>query len=262
MASVDKNIFKKWNCCAIIPTYNNDQTLLEVIEDVREWTEDVLIVNDGSTDNTRTILNKITGLHIIHFEENQGKGMALRAALAKADEMGFDFAITIDSDGQHLASDFPQFFQKLEEVPNSLIVGARDMDQEDVPGTSNFGHNFANFWFKVETGVSLPDTQTGFRLYPIAALRNMKFYTSKYEFETEVLTRASWRGVPLTSVPIDVYYPPGDERVTHFRRGIDFSRIFAVKTLFVIVALLYIHPRNFFRSIKKKVRSNSTVSTS
>ena len=126
------------------------------------------------------------------------------------------------------------------------------MTQEAVPGTSSFGHKFSNFWYSVITGRKLPDTQSGYRLYPLKLIKNRHFYTTKYELEMEALVRLSWQDIPVIPVPIDVYYPPGEERITHFRKVPDFTRISILNAVLVAIGLLYMRPRQFFRSLKKK----------
>lgn len=240
------------NWCVIIPTYNNAETLGGVIDDVKAFTHHIIVVNDGSTDTTKEVLAGKSGFTLINQTKNGGKGMALRTGFKKALELGYDYAITLDSDGQHKASDIPKFLKKIEEEPGLLIMGARNMTQENVPGKSSFGNKFSNFWFKFETGIELPDTQTGYRMYPIYKFRGMRWYTRKYEFEIEVIVRAAWRGVKFDSVAIDVFYPPEEERITHFRPFQDFSRISVLNTVLVTWLILWIKPRDFFRSLKKK----------
>ncbi len=235
--------------CVIIPTYNNAATLAGVIEDVAQYSDHIIVVNDGSTDNTVNIVKQYPAVHFISYAKNVGKGWALRKAFAYATEKGYQYAISIDSDGQHFAKDLPTFINKLEEEPNSIIIGARNMDQASVPGGSNFGNNVSNFWFKVETGISSPDTQSGFRLYPLQALKNIRFFTRKYEFEIEVLVRAAWKGVEVISVPVTVYYAPAAERISHFRPYKDFFRISVLNTILVLISFIYIKPRDFIRTL-------------
>ena len=160
--------FNVHRACVIIPTYNNAATLGRVIEDVALFTHNIVVVNDGSTDNTIDIVQGFAFVKLITYDQNVGKGWALRKAFSYAFEAGYQFAISIDSDGQHFASDLPVFLNKLAETPNAVIIGSRNMNQASVPGGSSFGHKFSNFWFKVETGISCPDTQSGYRLYPLA----------------------------------------------------------------------------------------------
>lgn len=244
--------FKTPECCVIIPTYNNDQTLEKVIRGVLEYTERIILVNDGSTDSTPKVIQKFPSLTSLFYERNKGKGFAIRQGFKEAIKQGYCYAITIDSDGQHLPEDLPKFFEALETAPGSLIIGARNMGQAGIPGGSAFGNKFSNFWTWVETGYHLPDTQSGYRLYPIAKLAKTRFFTNRFEFEVEVLVRAAWKGIPLVSVPVSVIYPPGKERISHFRPFIDFTRISILNTCLVILALLFFRPWMIIRNLSKE----------
>lgn len=248
--------FKQLQVCVIIPTYNNQGTLATVITDVLAYTDQVIVVNDGSTDSTQAIIQSFPQIKSVSYTQNVGKGWALRKAFEFAAEQGYQHAITIDSDGQHFATDLPAFIEKLEQEPDSLIIGSRNMEQSSVPGKSSFGHKFSNFWFWVETGIKCPDTQSGYRLYPIHLLKNTRFITRKYEFEIEVIVRAAWKGIKIDWVPVTVYYAPKETRVSHFRPFQDFSRISVLNTILVIITFAYIKPRDFFRTLfdKKKAR--------
>lgn len=238
--------------CVIIPTYNNATTLAAVIEDVAQYSDHIIVVNDGSTDNTVEIVNRFPRVQFISYVKNAGKGRALRKSFTYALEKGYKYAITIDSDGQHFAKDLPAFINKLEEEPNAVIIGARNMGQASVPGGSSFGNKFSNFWFKVETGITSPDTQSGYRLYPLEPMKKMRFITRKYEFEIEVLVRLAWKGVKIISVPVTVYYAPKEERISHFRPYKDFFRISVLNTILVLISFLYIKPRDFIRTLLSK----------
>jgi glycosyltransferase involved in cell wall biosynthesis len=248
--------FKQLQVCVIIPTYNNQGTLSAIITDVLAYTSQVIVVNDGSTDDTQAIIKSFPQIQSVSYTKNVGKGWALRKAFDYANELGYQYAITIDSDGQHFASDLPAFIEKLEQEPGSLIIGSRNMEQSSVPGKSSFGHQFSNFWFWVETGIKCPDTQSGYRLYPIHLLKNTKYVTRKYEFEIEVIVRAAWKGIKIDWVPVTVYYAPKETRISHFRPFQDFSRISVLNTILVIITFAYIKPRDFFRTLfdKKKAR--------
>ena len=251
--------FDELQACVIIPTYNNSVTLADVITDVSQYSNNIIVVNDGSTDNTEAIAKSFPQLQLISYPNNVGKGWALRKAFTYAIEHNYKFAITIDSDGQHFAKDLPAFIDKLEVVKDAIIIGSRNMDQATVPGKSSFGNNFSNFWFKVETGITSPDTQSGFRAYPLDLLKDIHFFTKKYEFEIEVLVRAVWKGVNIETVPVTVYYAPKEIRISHFRPFKDFTRISILNTILVIITFLYIKPRNFLRILfdKKKVCTSS-----
>ena len=245
------NKFTALKCCVIIPTYNNHKTLKRVIDGVLEYTVNIIIVNDGCTDTTPEILKSYPQIEQIHFKTNKGKGVGLRTAFKKALELDYEYAITIDSDGQHYPNDIPVFINELEKCDNCLLIGSRNMTQEGIPKGSTFGNKFSNFWYWAETGVKLTDTQSGYRLYPLKIMDKINFKTTKFEFEIENIVKASWKGVTVKNVPVKVLYDP-EERVTHFRPYKDFARITVLNTWFVIVALLYIKPRDLFRKIKKK----------
>ncbi|MEZ5016356.1 MAG: DUF2062 domain-containing protein [Flavipsychrobacter sp.] len=244
--------FERVNACALIPTYNNAATIAEVLESVLQYTSRVIVVNDGSTDNTKTILEQFPQVQLVSYMPNKGKGIALKTGIRAANELGYDHAITMDSDGQHFAKDLNLFLNQLEETPDALIVGARNLEQENVPGKSSFGNKFSNFWYWVNTGKKLPDTQTGYRSYPVKKLAKKKYVTRKYEFEIEILVRAAWSGIPVISIPVSVYYPKPEERVSHFRPFKDFTRISLLNTVLVLIALLWIKPRDFIRMLTSK----------
>ncbi|HMG91722.1 MAG TPA: glycosyltransferase family 2 protein [Chryseolinea sp.] len=246
-------LFVQKKVCVLIPTYNNEQTLEQVLRDVLSFTDQVIVVNDGSTDSTPEILKRFTGIELVSYQKNRGKGYALRQGFQRAVEKGYDYAISIDSDGQHFAEDLPKFLQGVEEHPSAIIIGARNMGQSSVPGKSSFGNKFSNFWFWVETGLTMQDTQSGYRLYPVKQLSTINFLTRKFEFEIEVLVRAAWSGFEIVHVPVRVFYAEKAKRISHFRPFKDFSRISVLNTVLVIMALFYIKPRDFFRSIKKKI---------
>lgn len=239
------------NCCIIIPTYNNDKTLKRVIDGVLDITDNIVVINDGSTDNTKTILDTYPQIHCVHFKKNCGKGKALREGFKKAKTLGYRYGITIDSDGQHYPDDIPVFLNEIEKEGEALLIGSRNMNQEGVPKKSSFGNKFSSFWFWVETGIKLNDTQSGFRLYPLEKINNISFYTSKFEFEIEVIVKAAWRGIKVKNVPIKVLYDEA-ERVSHFRPFKDFTRISILNTWLVIVTFLVIKPRDYFRKFKEK----------
>ncbi len=254
------DIFDDLKVCVLIPTYNNSRTLSAVISSVATVTRNIIVVNDGSTDETPSILEQFSFVHVVGYKENQGKGVALRRGFAKAVELDYDYAISIDSDGQHFADDLPSFIEKLQLHKKAIIIGARNMNQSSVPGKSSFGNKFSNFWFRLETGISISDTQSGYRLYPVSLIHDWTFFTRKYEFEIEVLVRAAWSGIEVVEVPVKVFYPEKSERISHFRPFRDFSRISVLNTFLVIITFLWIKPRDFFRSLKKKKSDKSSGS--
>ena len=238
--------------CALIPTYNNAGTVLQVIEGVSKYCHDIIVVNDGSTDQTKDLLLTLPSyVTVVSYVPNRGKGHALVAGFRKAMEMGFTHVITIDADGQHFAADIPLLTAEMGHNPGGIIVGCRNLTEDNMPRQNTFANKFSNFWFHLQTGIDLPDTQSGYRLYTLSALRGLRFITSRYEAELELLVFAAWAGIQVTSVPVRVYYPPAEERVSHFRPIYDFVRISILKTVLCVGALVYGLPMRLMRIIKK-----------
>ena len=244
------------NICVIIPTYNNEHTLMQIIDAVLEYLLLVVVVNDGSTDGTRDILRQYEGrIEVLSYEKNRGKGYALSRGFDRAEQLGYRYAITMDSDGQHYASDIPRFVKTAGEYPDTLLVGNRNLTNDNMPKKNTFANKFSNFWFTVQTAHRLPDTQTGYRLYPLLKMNRLRPVTSRYEAELEILVRCAWRNITIMSIPIHVFYAPEGKRVTHFRPGMDFFRISALNSIFVLLSIIYGYPsmvvRNLIRKIKK-----------
>lgn len=246
--------FDSLRCCILVPTYNNERSLPSVLQDLQLYTKNILVVNDGSTDSTPEILKNFDHLEIRHFKKNKGKGAALDHGFKVAEALGYEYAITIDSDGQHYPDDLEVFLIELEKKsdinPELLLVGDRNMGQDGIPGKSSLGNKFSSFWFLAVTGSSLTDTQSGYRLYPLKVVNSIKLYTKRFEYEIEILVKSSWRGVMVKNIPIKVFYE--ENRVTHFRPFLDITRIVLLYMWFVLVSFFYIHPRNKYRQFRDK----------
>ena len=128
-----------------------------------------------------------------------------------------------------------------------MLVGSRNLRMENMPGGNTFANKFSNFWFRLQTGVNLPDTQSGFRLYQLNRIGKLHLLTSRYEAELELLVFLCWKGVQMRPVGIRVYYPPEGERVTHFRPFWDFFRISVLNTVLCVFALFYGLPSRLLR---------------
>ena len=258
--------FDSLECCVLIPTYNNSATLKRVIDELYTYTTNIIVVNDGSTDKTVQILQHYSSLQIINIPRNKGKGNALKTGFGVAFKNGYKYAISMDSDGQHFPDDLHIFLDALESHlptdPDLLVIGSRKMDDPTVPDKSSIGNRFSSFWYWVETGIKLQDTQCGYRLYPLAAINSLDLYTSRFELEIEVIVKAAWKGVKVINLPVKVLYDP-NERVTHFKPWQDVARITVLNIWFVFVAAFYIAPRNLLRKLigRKKPVSKKSFSS-
>lgn len=244
--------------CAVIPTYQNAKTLLKVVADVHRVVDTVFVVDDGSNDGTAALLDKATGNErpekVLTHPKNCGKGAALKTGLTYARQQGFRYAVTVDADGQHRADDIPALLKAVEEEPDALAIGNRGLQHENMPAKSTFANRFSNFWFALQTLQRLPDTQSGLRVYPLRRLHGLRWMSARYEAELTLLVFSAWAGVKLLPVPVSVYYPPRDQRVTHFRPGRDFTRISVLNTLLCFLMVVYGWPRIFCRQIARGVK--------
>lgn len=216
-----------------VPTFNNAATIRRVVEEALMTKLPVLVVNDGSTDDTREIL---AGLPVarIHLPINRGKGVAIRAAIHWADSQGFSHLITLDGDGQHAPADVHLFLSAIQKHPLAIIVGTRNFRQSAAPASSQFGRKFSNFWVKVACGVSVPDSQSGFRAYPVPPLTRIKCRSRRYNYEVEVLVRSAWAGLDIKAVDISVVYSEESKQSSHFHPVMDNIRISMTFTRLVV----------------------------
>ena len=240
----------------VIPVYNHAATLPAVARSVLAVHPRVLVVDDGSTDMPGHAAGGLppedTGAappgegHPLHglpvlcarHGRNRGKGAAILTGAAEARKLGMSHILTIDADGQHDPGDIPAFLAAAREAPLAIQVGKRDFVTDNVPFSSRFGRAFSNFWYKVHTGASIGDVQSGFRLYPLAVLETVHCAETRYSFEVEVLVRAKWAGFAVKDIPIRVYYPPREDRVSHFRPLADNIRISLLNTRLTIRAIM------------------------
>jgi predicted LPLAT superfamily acyltransferase/uncharacterized protein (DUF2062 family) len=234
------------NCrfAVAIPVYNNPTTIVSVIEACLHHTEfPILVVDDGSDESVEALFQAAlpqgnARVSFIRHSENRGKGIALQTAFKEALRLGHTHLVTIDGDGQHDAAEIPKLVHAARENSWALIIGDRDMNTDNVPGSSSFGKKLSNFWVRYQTEVGVADSQSGYRIYPLFFLQNMSFFCKKYDFEIEVLTRLIWKGVAVKNVRVSVRYFPKEIRVSHFHKWKDNFRISIANTFLTIGAML------------------------
>lgn len=208
----------------VIPVYNHSATIRGVVTRALQVHNEVMVVDDGSTDDALSSLQGLN-VHRVRHPKNLGKGAAILTAAREARRLGMTHIVTIDADGQHNPNDFHLFIPVIQGAPDAIVVGKRDFQDANVPRANRFGRGFSNFWLRLQTGKTLGDAQSGFRAYPIFVLENLKLREKRYTFEIEVLVKAAWAGVELRDVDISIYYPPAQERVSHFHLFLDNLRL-------------------------------------
>ena len=209
---------------ALIPALDCEASIGAVVRGTRAHVALVLVVDDGSRDATADAA-KAAGAEVLRHPENRGKGAALRAGLAALSERGATHVLTLDGDGQHLPDDIPVLLRAAAAEPRALVLGARQHEPGSLAPIRVFGNRFANRWVAIACGAVFEDTQSGFRVYPVAETLALGCRADRFAFETEVLIRAVHAGIPVRSVPVRVYNPPPAERVSHFRGFSDTVRI-------------------------------------
>jgi len=217
---------------ALIPALDCEATIGAVVRGTRAHLAHVLVVDDGSCDATADAA-KAAGAEVLRQPENRGKGAALRAGLAALSERGATHVLTLDGDGQHLPDDIPTLLAASAKEPRALVLGARQHEPGSLAPIRVFGNRFANRWVRIACGAALEDTQSGFRVYPVAETLALGCRADRFAFETEVVIRAVRAGIAVRSVPVRVYNPPPGERISHFRGFSDTVRI-----VFTVIGLL------------------------
>lgn len=220
------------NVLIVIPTFNNLKTLRTVIEKAISTGLKVLVVNDGSTDGGPETLKGLSAARL-DFTVNRGKGTAILSAAEWAAANGFSHIITVDADGQHNPGDALKFQELIRKNPWSVIIGNRQFGGR-VPFSSRFGRKFSNMWVWITTGWRVPDSQSGFRAYPVAALQKVICRGRRYDFEVEILVRGVWAGLSIVNTDIPVHYSEETIKASHFKPFRDNARISWTYTQLVI----------------------------
>ena len=224
--------FRMTDVAVLIPALNCGATIGPVVAGARRYVSEVLVVSDGSTDQTGAAA-AAAGARVIAHDSCRGKGAALLTGLRALAENGVSRVLTMDGDGQHLPEEIPKLLAASASAPGALIIGRREFETLGTTAARLFGNRFANRWVEIACGHALPDTQSGFRVYPLRETLALGLRARHFALETEVLIRAVRAGLTIRSVPVRVYYPPVEERVSHFRPFRD-----AVRIVCVVVGLI------------------------
>jgi len=239
----------------VIPLYNHAATVRKVAEEALLLYKDVLVIDDGSTDKG---IEKLKGLHLntLHFDKNKGKGAAIISAAYYAKANGFTHIVTIDADGQHFPSDIPKLLEYSKQHEHSIVIGKRKFENSAAPAASKFGRKFSGFWAKVQTGKTIIDMQSGFRVYPVEVFGKYKFFSRRFAFEIEVIIKALWAGLSVEEVDIEVYYPQNrNERVSHFKLIKDNFRIGILNTYLTMRSMLPVPHKKYVKNDKGELVS-------
>ncbi len=210
--------------CAVIPAYNSETTISEIVEKTRRQIDHVAIVDDGSTDETAR-LGENAGAHVIRVSTNSGKGNALRMAFRYALANGYDAVITLDADLQHDPAEIPRFVRRYASNKVKIIVGNRLQRKRKVPRIRYGPNRVGTFLFSWLIGQPVEDSQCGFRLYDREIMENIHILNDGFEAESDILLRAGKRGYRIGFVPVKTIYFPNRQHQSYYRPIKDTFRI-------------------------------------
>ena len=235
------------NPVVVIPAYNEGTTIRDVVLRALDQCPRVVVVDDGSTDDTHAAL---TGLAVTLLRNpvNQGKAAALWRGMQHALREGADAVITLDGDGQHRPEDIPRLMEVAARLPACIIIGSRMAQAAAFPRKRLLANRTANFWISWASGYPIEDSQSGFRWYPAALLRDIKIahdHAHGFVFESEILIEAARRGIYSVPVAIEAIYARA-ARPSHFRSVIDVVRITRMVAWKLLSRGLY--PQGFVRA--------------
>lgn len=231
----------------IAPTFNHGSAMSHVLAALALTPHPTIVVNDGSTDSTAHLLSEWLATSprpdlrdVVVHAHNRGKAAALRSGFEHARDRGFTHALTIDTDGQHDVSDIHALLAASVRAPTSLIVGGRSQSDSDSPAASRIGRVISNWLVWCESGVRIDDSQSGLRIYPLNARATLGGSANRYGYETQVISRAGWHGVPVIEIPVRCIYAVPGGRTTHFRLIFDTLLAVQMHAALLARALLFV----------------------
>jgi uncharacterized protein (DUF2062 family) len=202
----------------------------------------VILVDDGSSDETPAVAERWAAggpdRIVVRHGANLGKAAAILSGFREARARGLSHAITIDTDGQHRPEDLPALRELAAGQPGAIVIGARPARIDGYSWSRRLGRAISNALVRLESGVRVHDSQSGMRIYPVEPVLALGCRTSRYAFETEVLVRAGWAGVPVVQTPIRCVYRVPSGRVTHFRPWGDTAASAAMHARLIALSLL------------------------
>ncbi len=207
--------------CVLIPVLNESHAIGSVVESLRKRNLDVVVVDDGSTDDSGAIAGQ-KGATVIRHDTKKGKGQSLRDGFRHIIERGYDGVVTMDGDGQHDAADLEQFIQLAERERPGVIVGDRMAEPDGMPWIRYLTNRLMSAIISMACGQRIPDTQCGYRYIDTRVLRNISLNCDDFEIETEMLMKAAKRGYQICCVPIKTIYQDEESKINPLKDTVRF----------------------------------------
>ncbi|MGL1936860.1 MAG: glycosyltransferase family 2 protein [Fibrobacterales bacterium] len=243
--------------CVVIPVYNHGQTVASIVTQLRAIELPIILVDDGSLEDTRSELKRIADTtdecHLEILNENQGKGGAVLHGFSLAYSLGYTHALQVDADGQHDLSIVGDFLNEAASRPDAMIAGFPVYD-DSVPHSRKFGRLITNFWVAIETiSLDIKDAMCGFRVYPLSKTHNLmkkRSLAKRMDFDIDILVKLHWTGMQMIFKPISVIYP--EDGISHFRMLQDNVAISWIHTKLVIEMVIRIPVIMFNKFSRRK----------
>ncbi len=221
-------------CAVLIPVYNNEKSISRIIEQSLQFCSDVIVVDDGSTDNTNSLIAKHPEISQLVNHSNDGKGCAIRMGFQYAFDEGFTHVITLDADGEHNPNEIPHFLESLQSNSDSILIGSEYISTDSKIASKGkkvekrIARRVGNSLMQLFTGFKLTNSHSNYRLYPLKPLEPLELKSRRFEYEQEILIESAWAGVPLKEVSIDPVSISPEEYVSHTSTVKDFFRLVRV----------------------------------
>jgi Glycosyltransferases involved in cell wall biogenesis len=200
------------SCAAVIPCFNEQATIAGLITSVRPQVAHIIVVDDGSTDRTGEV-SKTASAEVIRHPQNLGKGQAIRAGIARAQELKYQWALLMDGDGQHAAADIRGFFDCADVTGAKLVIGNRMAGGGSMPWLRRIVNRWMSRRLSTKAGTALPDSQCGFRLVNLEAWSRLRLSTTHFEIESELVLAFARAGMRIEFVPIQVIYKDEQSKI-------------------------------------------------
>ena len=248
----------------VAPSFNNASTLVGVLAGIVRLGLPVIVINDGSTDQTKQVLadwvaqNPGDEIRVLTHAHNRGKAAALRTGFAEAMRLGYTHAVTIDTDAQHDPRCIPRMLELAQESPEAYVLGVRNCRSAGYPRRSRLGRRLSNLLIRLECGLKVADSQCGLRVYPLELVKTVTCRAQRFSYEAEMITRAGWSGCPVIETPVNTCYLPPGRRVSHFHPWWDTVRGIGTHARLIARAVMPA-PHRKYRPAGKLLRKRVTA---
>ena len=190
---------------AVIPAFNEARSIATVVAGIGPSVDRVIVVDDGSTDGTAE-LARAAGADVVVHEENRGKGHAVRTGLARVFDGDFTHVLLLDGDMQHLPEEAASLLAEAERSGADVVLGQRRFERDRMPASRYHANRVGSRVLSWFVGIPVRDTQCGFRVFRVDALRGLRLRATGYEIETEMLVKVRRRGGRVATVPVTAVY--------------------------------------------------------